>query len=140
MLNKPMRALVLMSPLLVVLAGFARPEPQQHIIGIGLARRILTAALESSGITKRAGFDLEYYDGKDPRFYFFAAEWDTPKSSAAGGVGHYAVNRVTGDVWEVMGCDRVTSRRAEKLRARILKWTKPGKGEYERAKGFTPCP
>src|SRR5689334_5357543 len=71
-----------------------------HIMSIGLARRVLTAVLESKGITKRAAFDLEYYDGKDPRFYFFEATWDTPQTSVATGHGNYAVNRVTGDVWD----------------------------------------
>lgn len=140
MSNKTAIAFVSLSVLLVLFVGVGKTEDQTHILGFKLARQILTAVLDERGVTKRRGYDLEYYDGKDPRFYFFAASWDTPKSSIAWGVGHYAVNRVTGEVWETSGCDQITSSRADKMRAEILRSTKPGKAEYDRAKRFSPCP
>jgi len=109
-------------------------------MGVGLARKILTVALSDKGITKRPGFDLEYYDGKIPGFYFFAADWDTPPSSMAAGTSHYAVNRVTGDIWEVPGCGVVISRQADKVKADVAKRMHLSKEDYSKASKLRPCP
>jgi hypothetical protein len=117
----------------------SQQEEQSPFMSVGLARQILTAALTEKGITKRPGFDLEYYDGKIPGFYFFTADWDTPRSSMAAGTSHYAVNRVTGDVWEVPGCSVVTARRADRLKAKFVRWLHLKKEDVEAASKLRPC-
>ena len=112
----------------------------QQIISIGFARRILTAALAVHGLTKLPAFDLEPYDGKDSRFYFFEADWDTPASAVAGGVGHYAVNRVTGGAWEIMACEALTSPTTRKLQLDIKKSLRVRPDEYEKLRTVKPCP
>jgi hypothetical protein len=137
---RPRRGVLIGVLLPFCLTTIASGQQQPPIMGVGLARRILTAALSDKGITKRPGFDLEYYDGKIPGFYFFGADWDTPRSSMAAGTGHYAVNRVTGDIWEVPGCGVVSSRHADKLKVDVAKWMHLSKEDYAKAAKLRPCP
>lgn len=124
----------------MVSSGPSQVPTGTRVMSIGLARQILTAALKSKGLNRRPAFDLEYYDGKDPAFYFFEATWDTPRTSVSSGHAGYAVNRVTGDVWDALACERLTSKAAENLKLRVRKWMNIGPVQYKEAESHSPCP
>lgn len=54
-----------------------------------------------------------------PEFYVFMAWWPNPHGSPV--LGYYAVNPWTGDVWDVMGCKRISSPAIQAEQRSILK-------------------
>lgn len=86
-------------------------QPNRHIISERLARKLAIEAL--STVVAMDGLNIkpwQYYWA--PEFYTFQA-W-RPGIPDPQGVGvletHYlAVNPWTGDVWDAMGCERITS-------------------------------
>src|SRR5580658_1182521 len=76
-------------------------------ISLNDARKLVREALVASDLNgpsvKIEPFRYDYA----PDFYAFMAWWPNPGGSPL--LGYYAVNRWTGDVWDVMGCKRISS-------------------------------
>jgi len=79
-------------------------------------------AAEATGVAKLKGFSLaraQMY--QFPHFYFFDALVSEPE--AQGFSGHYAVNKITAEVWDPYGCSRLShpslSELQQKLRTEI---------------------
>ncbi len=78
-------------------------------------------ALESQGATKLPKFGLEHYKNDYfPDFCFFEASADHP-GPGSGVVGHYAVDRSTGDVWDGVVCRELRSPGLENLQRTVRK-------------------
>jgi hypothetical protein len=115
-------------------AGGAQPRQ----LALSEARELVVRSLEPTA-RNLPGLALDTfanpYDA--PGFYSFEVSWANPHGSVI--VGHFAVNKATGDVWEVVSCERIRSdalRALQKImRSRIgLRAT-----ELHRLEGETPC-
>jgi hypothetical protein len=70
-------------------------------------------ALKSRG----SGIDLDNEaHADDPGFYFFGATWPNPTGSPV--IGYFAVNSVTGDIWD-QGCRLITTPSVQWLQSAI---------------------
>lgn len=77
---------------------------------MGEASGLVEALLKPDGWTKLRGFVLyqALFDAEFQDFYFIHAEWDSRKGKATA-IGHYAVERTTGDVWDWVICGQFNS-------------------------------
>ncbi len=71
------------------------------------ATELVRALLKPDGWTKLRGFVLyqALFDAEFQDFYFIHAERGTPPVA----IGHYAVERSTGEVWDWVRCGQFTS-------------------------------
>jgi hypothetical protein len=79
----------------------------RRAITVPEASELVRALLKPDGWTKLRGFVLyqALFDAEFQDFYFIHAEWGKPPVA----IGHYAVERSTGDVWDWVKCGRFTS-------------------------------
>jgi hypothetical protein len=121
----------------VLLCASARSEDRRPIT-VAEASGLVNALLKPDGWTKLKGFVLyqALFDAQFQGFYFIHAEWDSPSKNSAA-IGHFAVERATGDVWDWVVCGQFhspsLSSAQQALRKRIgltdaeyLKIRKPG--------------
>lgn len=76
-----------------------------------MAADLVRAALkgEDAGATDLPGFHLELMSKPiDDRFYYLEATWSNPLLASVV-IGHYAVDPLTGDVWNGIVCSEITS-------------------------------
>ena len=81
---------------------------------------------------------LQYEDRNFPQFYFFTAYWSgAPNGSVI--IGHYAVDKSTGDVWDaVMECDEISTPALRKLQAEIRRRIGLSDSGYQKIKRKGP--
>jgi hypothetical protein len=86
----------------------------------------------------RFGFDdLEYSDPKARDFYTFEVGYYNPGGS--GIIGHYAVHRATGNVWELIACKRLDARELRTLQSLLRKRIGLRADELKRLNDVSPC-
>lgn len=95
--------------LAATLCATAESAPQRAIT-VTEAQDLVRALLKPDGWTKLRGFVLyqALFDAEFQDFYFIHAEWDSPSGRHAA-IGHFAVERTTGDVWDWVKCGKFTS-------------------------------
>lgn len=98
-------ALIALTALLSVQA-FA----DRRTITVNEAQDLVRALLKPDGWTKLHGFVLyqALFDSEFQDFYFIHAEWDSPSGKHVP-IGHFAVERTTGDVWDWVKCGQFNS-------------------------------
>lgn len=99
----------------------------------------LVACPLGSHIPTLPNFGLDAYN--DPNaadFYLFeaTASFGAGKSPI---IGHYAVNRATGDVWEAVVCTRINSDALENLQEIVHKKIQLTREELRRLGAKSPC-
>jgi hypothetical protein len=95
-------------------------QTKRRDVSLEEAHDLVTAFFTDRGSTKLPGFGLDKYNNKHyPEFQFFQGIFCNPKGSF--NLGHYAVDRKTGDVWNAVICERVTSPSLAKLQRAIRK-------------------
>ena len=72
-----------------------------------------------------------------PGFYWF--EVTAEVSNASPILGHFAVNRATGDVWDPVWCKKLSSPELERLQKTLRQKIRLGDGELRRLSGKVPC-
>jgi hypothetical protein len=99
-------AAIFLTALLLITAQSA----PQRTITVGEATALVQALLKPDGWTKLRGFVLyqALFDAEFQDFYFIHAEWDSPSSRHAA-IGHFAVERSTGEVWDWVKCGQFNS-------------------------------
>jgi hypothetical protein len=104
------------------------------------ALALVTKALEVAGSTKLAGLGIESATNPlFPDFYFFDVNWNNPNGSVV--VGHYAIDRKTGDVWSSVVCREFTSPALKRLQEAVRRRIGIDKGAYRKLKRPGPmCP
>jgi hypothetical protein len=103
----------------------------------GEARDLVMAALDPSARKlPKLGFDF-YADFEFPDFYKLAVTRDNPNGSVI--VGHFGVNRNTGEVWELVVCERVTSVDLKDLQKSLRKRIAVSPRELRKQAGKGPC-
>jgi hypothetical protein len=100
------------SAVLVIASLFcatARSEERRSIT-VSEASELVNALLKPDGWTRLKGFVLyqALFDAEFQGFYFIHAEWDSPSKNSAA-IGHFAVERTTGDVWDWVVCGQFNS-------------------------------
>src|SRR5579863_4484350 len=94
-------AIILVLVALQKLTGQQSPNPPT--ISGEDAGQLVTAALRGSGAASLPGFGLEQAQTNHlSGFIIFDATWDNPNGSVV--IGHYAVDLMTGDVWNAIVC------------------------------------
>jgi hypothetical protein len=94
---------------------------------------LVTAFFKDRGSTKAPGFELVNYPVEDsPGFQFLQAIWNNPKGSV--NLGHYAVDRKTGDIWNAVICEHVISPSLVKLQNAIRNRIGLTRDEYRKAR------
>src|SRR5581483_1589322 len=71
------------------------------------ARALVLELMHESRSDKLRGFSLqEEQDSSEfaPDFYWFTAMWAGPPEGGSVNIGHYAVDKKTGDVWGATAC------------------------------------
>ncbi len=99
-----MRPAVILLVLILCVTGRSAPRRQ---ITVNEAEDLVRALLKPDGWTKLRGFVLyqALFDAEFQGFYFIHAEWGKPPVA----IGHFAVERSTGDVWDWVKCGRFNS-------------------------------
>jgi hypothetical protein len=89
-----------------MLCGTGRGADRRTIT-VSEASELVHALLKPDGWTKLRGFVLyqALFDAEFQDFYFIHAEWGKPPAA----IGHYAVERSTGEVWDWVRCGQFTS-------------------------------
>jgi hypothetical protein len=72
-----------------------------------------------------------------PTFYWFEATAAVPNASPI--LGHYAVNRVTGDVWDPVWCKKLSTPDLRKSQSTMRKRIGLGAKELRRLSSVAPC-
>lgn len=98
--------------LLVIAAVFCATawSEERRTITVSEASELVNALLKPDGWTRLKGFVLyqALFDAEFQGFYFIHAEWDSPSRNSAA-IGHFAVERTTGDVWDWVVCGEFNS-------------------------------
>jgi hypothetical protein len=104
-LRKSFRIIILAA----LLCASAQSAPRRPIT-VKEASDLVRALLKPDGWTKLRGFVLyqALFDAEFQDFYFIHAEWDSPSTRHAA-IGHFAVERSTGDVWDWVKCGEFNS-------------------------------
>jgi hypothetical protein len=101
---------IFIAELLLFASALAQQAPATlpHLT-IDQAKRLVISALEENGATKLKNFNLELMKNSlDPSFYSFEATWNNAKGGS-NIIGHYVVDPQTGDVWNGITYDEITS-------------------------------
>jgi hypothetical protein len=100
-----MRQLLIVLLLCITLQGAPR-----RAITVTEAQELVRALLKPDGWTRLRGFVLyqALFESEFQDFYFIHAEWDSPKGRHES-IGHFAVERSTGDVWDWVKCGTFNS-------------------------------
>jgi hypothetical protein len=125
--------------LVLVCASSSRPAKE---ITLDQARQLVLKTLEAeTNFTKLPKFGLDHYsDPYFPGFFFFEATWDNPHQPPASVVlGHYAVNRKTAEVWESIGCRRLSPSAIRPLQKSLRKGIGLSKQECRKLSAIAPC-
>ncbi len=102
-------------------------------------RELAIAALDPSA-RKLPKLRLDLY--QDPRapapdFYQFEITWDNPNGSPM--IGHFAVNRATGDVWKLVVCRRMESAGLRRLQRTMRRRISLTPKELRQLETKAPC-
>ena len=103
------------------------------------AQELVTAAISSSTKTLPGfGFDdLPSGDPKEKDFYIFEASFKNPGGMQV--IGQYAVHKVSGIVWKVVGCRQMHSDELHKLQTTFRKRIGISPDELKRLADESPC-
>lgn len=91
------------------------------------ARELVLVLLRTKGWTKLAGFEIDV--GPYIHYYYIHAICDNPEGSNT--VGHWAVDQITGDVWDSAACALYTSPALRKAQERLRKRVGLARSEYK---------
>jgi hypothetical protein len=124
--------------LALLLVGTQVPaRPRRRDLTQPEARALVIEALDQSA-RKLPGLTFKFYSrAKASNFYELAVLWNNPNGSAI--VGHFAVNRATGDVWRLVLCTRVESAALRRLQQTLRKRIGLGSEEFHKLESEAPC-
>jgi hypothetical protein len=101
------------------------------------AHELVYQALDASA-RKLPKLAFDFYDKPDvPDFYMLAVTWDNPTGSVM--VGHFAVNRVTGEVWRLVVCKKLESVDLKRLQKTMQKRIGVSTKELHAFERKVPC-
>ena len=121
----------------LMLAPISPHAAAQRHLSPAEANALVIKALEPAGIKGLRGFSVEQSAGaRSDKFYVFEATWDNPGGSVV--FGAYAVDRVTGDVWDAVVCREFTSEALGKIQRAIRKRIGLSDKDYARLKRLGP--
>jgi len=125
---------------LVIAALFCvAARSEERPITVSEASSLVEALLKPDGWTKLKGFVLyqALFDAEFQGFYFIHAEWDSPSSKSAA-IGHFAVERTTGDVWDWVVCGEFNSPSLAAAQQALRKRIGLGDEEYKKVRKQGP--
>jgi hypothetical protein len=105
-------------------------------ITVNEAQDLVRALLKPDGWTKLRGFVLyqALFDAEFQDFYFIHAEWGKPPVA----IGHYAVERSTGEVWDWVRCGQFHSPSLTEAQQVLRKRIGLSDAEYQHIKKSGP--
>ena len=122
---------------LLLIVGAANAESQSKVISANQARELVRAAIPPWAF-KRPPVSIDRgSDAYLPNFYSFAAYGPTnPFGSST--IGHFLVDRKTGDVWDGVVCQEYRTPALTKLQISIRKQLKLSEAGYRRLRRPSP--
>ena len=115
-----------------------QPLPQRHLTQQDASVLVYKSLEETTSWTRLPRFGLDpYTDPYFPDFFFFEVSYDNPVGSVV--LGHYAVNPITGDVWEAIGCKRLRAKSVRPLQAQFRARSGLSKELLAKQRGRAPC-
>ncbi len=126
------RSVILM--IAAALCMTAQSAPRRTIT-VAEAQDLVRALLRPDGWTKLPGFVLyqALFDAEFQDFYFIHAEWDS-KASRHAAIGHYAVERSTGEVWDWVKCGQFNSPSLSEAQQALRKHIGLSNAEFQQMK------
>jgi hypothetical protein len=111
----------------------------RRAITVPEASELVRALLKPDGWTKLRGFVLyqALFDAEFQDFYFIHAEWDSPAGRHIA-IGHYAVERSTGEVWDWVKCGRFNSPSLAEAQQALRKRIGLGDSDYQKVRKAGP--
>ena len=125
---------------LLVLSFAAAQEgpPKSFAVTNDDAKRLVNLALKEQGAAKLPGLWVEpLKNARDDGFYFLDATWNNP-GPAGVSVGHFAVDRKTGDMWDAVVCRRINSPKVKEFQSKLRRRMGMTKEIYEKVKRSGP--
>jgi hypothetical protein len=123
--------------LLAFVLGLNAPGIAQRPIFVAESHELILALLKPDGWTRRSGFTL--FDENIPRYsgyYTITAIGDNPGGGNT--IGHFAIDRATGDVWEWVICGSYNSLPLEKAQETLRRRIGLDRTEYKRIRQNPP--
>jgi hypothetical protein len=111
----------------------------RRAISVNEASELVRALLKPDGWTKLHGFVLyqALFDAEFQDFYFIHAEWDSPKMRHAA-IGHFAVERSTGEVWDWVKCGEFNSPSLQEAQQVVRKRIGLTDADYQKIRKMGP--
>jgi hypothetical protein len=121
-----------------LLNAVAADSARTRDLSVEDARRLVLQALEPTQRTL-PGLVLKPSPGAQiPDFYRFEVYWDNPTPGSVV-VGNFAVNRATGDVWELFFCKKRSSAELRRLQKDLRKAIGLSPDELRKLTDKAPC-
>ena len=122
----------------LLIAAWANAESQSKVISADQARELVRAALPAWVLQKASKVSIDgESDAYLPNFYSFSAYGPTnPFGSST--IGHFLVDRKTGDVWDGVACQKYRTPALAKLQISIRKQLRLSEAEYRRLRHSSP--
>jgi hypothetical protein len=120
--------------IVALLCATGQSAPRRAIT-VNEASQLVGALLKPDGWTKLRGFVLyqALFDAEFQDFYFIHAEWDSPSGRHAA-IGHFAVERTTGEVWDWVKCGQFNSPSLSEAQQTVRKRIALSDAEFQQLK------
>lgn len=120
----------------VILACLPALAQEHRQLTVQESHELVMAAIpESAKQLPKFGLD-DFTVPEQPRFFFVEALWDNPSGSVV--YDHYAVDKVTGDVWSAVICREEKSRRLRTAQRHLRRKIGLSDASYKKAKRHGP--
>lgn len=116
--------------------GIVHAGPRTKTVSLKQARELVSAALPSWALKLRNLAIDPYEDAYSPDFYYFFVWHPVPEGS--GTVGQFAVDPMTGDVWNGVLCEEYTTAALSRLQISVRKQLGLSDKDYRRLKRLGP--
>jgi hypothetical protein len=103
------------------------------------AQKIAVAAIDQQ-LKDLPRVGLDDFPSTEPRekdFYLFEASYINPGGPQV--IGHYAVHKLTGEVWEFVSCRKIVSEELHQLQITFRSRTGISRKQVERLANVAPC-
>jgi hypothetical protein len=123
---------------LAVLGSCAIVSARGRDLTVEEARRLVIEALQPTQRSLPGLTATLSQRSSIPDFYRFEVYWNPPNPGSAV-VGYFAVNRVTGDVWELVLCEKKDSEELRRLQDELRKTIGLSDEELQKRTDEAPC-
>jgi len=131
-------ALVLLTPVLLFATSKGRGQETAPAVSEGLAHALAASTLTAAA-QRLPGMRFDREKAPHPEgFYWFEVTANVP-DEASPLLGYFAVNKMTGDVWDPVQCMKLASATIRRFQGQLRQKGKISAAEFHRIAGEAPC-